>query len=184
MAAVDPIETVPHARLIQGFDFLYERLVDVVLEGQGTGVSGAVVEPAQSGLDAAVGPLVPNPDVVDARRPALARLCDRLAPIVPSGAPHGAPQAHGSFRQQLIELREALEDVYGQRLTLDGEQREPTGTRVEVSQEVGTVRGLAVGADIESGWADSDVKVIQKARVVEEQGTAIGARLGGNLRKD
>ena len=179
MAAVDPIETVPHARLIRGFGFLHARLVDV-LDVQGTGASGAVVEPDQSGLDAAIGPLVPNPVVVGARRPALVRLHERLAPIAASGA----PQSDAAFRQLLIELREALEDVYGQRLTFGGEQREPTGTREGVSQEIDTVRGLAVGADIESGWDDGDVKVNQKVRVIEKRGTAIGARLGGSLRKD
>lgn len=179
MAAVDSIETVPSARLILGFGFLYERLVDI-LDGQGTVVSEVVVEPEQSGLDTAVGPLVANPAVVRAHRPTMARLRERLAPFA-AGRPG---QADIEFRQRLVELRAALEKVYGQRLTFGGERREPTGTRVEVSQEADTVRGLAVGVDIESGWTDGDVKVIQNVRVVEERGTAIGARLGGDLRRD
>jgi len=179
MAAVDSINTVPSAQLILGFGFLHARLLEV-LDSQRRGVSGEVVEPDQSGLDAAVGPLVPNPFVVKARWSAMDRLRQWLAPIAASGA----PQADAAFRQRLVELREALEDVYGQRLTFGGEQREPTGTKVEVSQEIDTVWGLAVGADIASDWAGGDITATQKLGVVEKQATAIGARLGGDLRKD
>lgn len=178
MSTVDQIETVPQAHLIQGFAFLYERLVDV-LDGEGPGVSGAIVEPGQSGLDAAVGPLVPNPAVVKARRAAMTRLRTSLALIVAGEA----PQADVAFRQRLIELRETLEDVYGQRLTFSGEQRESTGTE-GVRQEIDTVRGLAVGADIASDWSGGEVKVTQKVVVVEEPGIAIGARLGGDHGRD
>jgi hypothetical protein len=175
-----PLQTVPHDQLLLGLGFLYERLVDV-LDSRGSSLAGVVVEPSKSGLDAAVGPLIPDPVAVQMRRPDMARLREQLTPIVAGGV----PQVDTAFQQRLGELRDALEDVYGQRLTFDGEQRETTGTKVAVRQEIDTVQGLVVGADIDSDWANDTndtVTVSQKARVVEKAGTAIGARLGGKRR--
>jgi hypothetical protein len=69
-------------------------------------------------------------------------------------------------------LRELLEEAYGQRLTLRGEQREPTGTRVQVRQRAEQVSGRMTGVQEVSGGAD--VSVDQQAGTIDQDGSVLG----------
>jgi hypothetical protein len=75
------------------------------------------------------------------------------------------------------DVRDLLEALYGQRLTLRGENREPSGTQVDVRQVLGTVRGRAVGVEADS-VRDATVHVDQSATSVEAGGSVTGATFG------
>ncbi|MFD6071868.1 hypothetical protein [Amycolatopsis lurida] len=75
--------------------------------------------------------------------------------------------------EQAGQVRAILEAAYGQRFTFRGEQREPTGTRVRVSQVLGQVSGTVVGADAEVG-PGGDVDVQQRVTAVEPGGSVTG----------
>lgn len=69
-------------------------------------------------------------------------------------------------------LRAILEALYGQRFTFRGEDRDPTGVRVNVHQVLGEVAGRAVAteADITAGH----LEVEQHVQTVKEGGAVIG----------
>jgi hypothetical protein len=79
--------------------------------------------------------------------------------------------------RQAGRLRELLEAAYGQRLTFKGEKREPTGTIVRVSMDLGTVEGTATGIEELSGTGDFSVD--QKAERVTGSITGIKKVQGG-----
>lgn len=74
---------------------------------------------------------------------------------------------------QAGQLRALLEAAYGQRFTFRGEQRDPTGTRVSVTQVIDDVSGDVVGmnADVAPG-ASADIH--QQAKVVQRGGSMTG----------
>ena len=118
----------------------------------------------------------PNSDtadltVVDREHQTLADLISALAPYVnhPSTIDLHDPGLAATAGQ----LRAVLEAVYGQRFTFRGEQREPTGTRVTVSQVLGTVYGTVTGvdADVESSAA---IDVKQRTNRVGEGSSVTG----------
>jgi hypothetical protein len=67
-------------------------------------------------------------------------------------------------------VRAILEAAYGQRFTFQGEDREPTGTKVSVSQVLGQVAGPVVGVDADAG-PSADVQVRQTATSVDHGGS-------------
>jgi hypothetical protein len=73
------------------------------------------------------------------------------------------------------KLRNALEEIYGQRITFKGENRPPTGALLEGRVIADRIQGKATGVDVEgptSGIVRGDVK----AKVIESGGEAIGVR--------
>jgi len=70
------------------------------------------------------------------------------------------------------ELRALLEAAYGQRLTFAGEQRERTGTRVDVRQVLGSVTGRVVG--VEGDLVGGAISVSQSADEVGPDGSITG----------
>lgn len=69
-------------------------------------------------------------------------------------------------------LRQLLEAAYGQRLTFKGENRQPTGTRVTVTQVLVDVDGKVTGIRTISG--DADAQVRQEAKRVGPGGEMTG----------
>jgi hypothetical protein len=88
-----------------------------------------------------------------------------------SGAAGGRRRRRGA-RARGRGLRALLEAAYGQRFTFRGEQREPTGTSVAVTQTLGNVAGRVVG--VQGDIAARAVAVRQDADEVTETGTVIG----------
>jgi hypothetical protein len=132
-------------------------------------------------------PVAPN-DVLDGPVAATVdgRLLDqenrRLIALTGALAPYAAGDAEidatdGDLMTALSEIRTLLEGLYGQRFTLRGEAREPSGTRVDVRQVLGTVRGGVVGVEAESA-VEASVTVEQSASSVEAGGTVTGVRFG------
>ncbi|WP_030786641.1 hypothetical protein [Streptomyces sp. NRRL S-920] len=70
-------------------------------------------------------------------------------------------------------LRSLLEAVYGQRFTFRGEDREPAGSQVSVSQALGVVEGQVLGAEAEVSKGGS-LRVGQQVDTVAEKGKLEG----------
>jgi hypothetical protein len=83
----------------------------------------------------------------------------------------------GELLAAVADVRALLEALYGQRLTLRGENRERSGTQVDVRQVLGTVRGSAVGVEADS-VQDATVHVDQSATAVEAGGSITGVKFG------
>lgn len=128
-------------------------------------------------------------DVLDGSLPTqvdgavLDQIGDRLPALAEPLARYvGADASVDPRDEQLLtavdRLRRSLEAVYGQRLTLDGEDRPPTGTRVDVEQLLDEVEGYVVGIQADQIDRDTHLNVDQKAKKVAPGGTLHGAVLG------
>jgi hypothetical protein len=114
--------------------------------------------------------------VLDQENAALIRLLGGLAPYAQGLADLDPDDTE--LAEQAGQLRALLEAAYGQRFTFRGEQRDPTGTRVSVTQVLGHVGGdvLGIEADVAPG-ADADIR--QQATTVEPGGSITGFK--GNI---
>ena len=101
---------------------------------------------------------------VAALRRELVDYVEGIAPVTP---------ADGVLLTTADTLRQCLERVYGFRLTFRGEEREPTGTRVEASLELGTVAGYAAAVRAER-ISGAEVVAKLKAEEVGPTGTVVG----------
>jgi hypothetical protein len=102
--------------------------------------------------------------VLDKHSKSLVQLIGALSPYALGQA--DIDLADEELGEQAGRLRALLEAAYGQRFTLRGEQRDPTGTRVSVSQVLGEVEGTVVGAHADVGPGgnldiDQDVKTVK-----------------------
>jgi hypothetical protein len=86
----------------------------------------------------------PDPDRVAARVADLEAALDALDPYVrPRGARPVDPK-DATVRADVGRVRDLLEDLYGQRLTLKGENREPTGTVLHAEVRVARTKDSQV----------------------------------------
>lgn len=137
-------------------------------------VPGPPLEPP---ADLLVGPIAPTepdlslmPDlerVLVTGRRGLADYVEGIEPV---------DVADASVWQQFDTLRQALELVYGQRLTLPGEQRPSGGPLVVGRVDVERLLGAATGADV-GDVTDGEVRGEVRAGTVEEGGSATGVRV-------
>lgn len=172
------------AVLTEGVRFLFDQASALIraarqrrAEAQEAVEPAAVVAvgvPANPVLD---GPVAATVDgaLLDKENRRLIALAGALAPYA-SGDAEIDP-ADGDLMVAVAEVRAVLEALYGQRITLRGEVREPSGTRVDVHQVLGTVRGSAVGVEADA-VQDATVRVEQSATTVEAGGSVTGVRLG------
>ena len=139
----------------EGIKFLYGQAGELIKTWRENRKSAEAKVPIKESpaLEGAPNSDTANLAVVDQEHRALADLSDALAPYVkdPSAIDLRDPDLAATVGQ----LRAVLEAVYGQRFTFHGEQREPTGTRVTVSQILGGADGTVTGveADLESSAA-------------------------------
>jgi hypothetical protein len=175
------------AALTEGIRFLYNQaaeLIKAARERRGKAKDAERVEVGRVPSEVLTGPL---PDTVDARvlsqtHLSLARLLKDLTPYATGGAeivpddPQLLRVAHG--------LRTLLQTVYGQRLTLTGEQREPTDTQVKVQQLLGEIEGEASALRVGAVGRGARVDIEQSATTVRPGGSVVGAqidRIGGEV---
>jgi hypothetical protein len=109
--------------------------------------------------------------VVDREHQALIQLLGALSPYAQGQADIDLDDHE--LADQAGRLRALLETAYAQRFTFHGEQREPTGSRVTVTQALGTVDGTVTGVEADAGEG-ADVSVEQKADSVGEDGSVTG----------
>lgn len=172
------------AVLTEGVRFLFDQASTLIraarqrrAEAKETAESAqVVVVPIQANdvLDGTVSPNVDGP-LLDRENRKLIALAGALAPYASGDAEIEAED--GDLLVTIAEVRAMLEALYGQRLTLRGEAREPSGTRVDVQQVLGSVRGRAVGVEADS-VQDATIRVDQSATSVEAGGSVTGLKLG------
>jgi hypothetical protein len=172
------------AVITEGVRFLFDQastLIRAARERRAQAKEAAAVDPvvvvpiSDNGL--LDGPVAPTVDgaLLDQENRRLIALTGALAPYASGDAE--IDTGDGDLLTAVVEIRALLEALYGQRLTLRGEDREPSGTHVDVRQALGTVRGTAVGVEADS-VRDATVHVDQSATSVEAGGSVTGVRLG------
>jgi hypothetical protein len=95
----------------------------------------------------------------------------RLAPYI-NGA-RRMETADAKFLALADQLRTMLEVVLEQTITFKGEQRAPSGTRIDASMKIGVVRGEATNVDLEGA---GDVRSDVDATTVEQGGKLTNVR--------
>jgi hypothetical protein len=148
--------------------FLFQRL-DRLLTTRGAEPEADIAVPA--GMVGTLQlPLQPAEDVLQARRGELELLQEALADYADGTVPV-RPSDHKLLRN-MARARSALEDIYRQHLTFEGEDRPASGPFVH--QTVKTVTGEATGMD--SDVIAGNSRVIQDVETVEAEGKLIGMR--------
>jgi len=155
------------------FTFLYQRLSAVLSRhraGQASEPEAAPETPAQLVGTLSL-PLVADPERLDARLATLEALALGMAHY--QRDPAHVTSSDQLLLQTLGRVREALEDVYGQRFTFEGEHRPPSGPLSEHHYD--SVAGEVVAMEAEEailGPATSRVR----AKSVEPGGRVVGMK--------
>lgn len=165
----DPVEiAVISSALPATLTFALQRLERLL------GSRGAEPEEDVAIPDSLVGalqlPLQPDEGRLQARRDELERLRDDLPVYARSDVP--AQTSDRELLRNLARLRGALEDVYGQYLTFEGEDRPASGPFVR--QKLTTVSGEATGMDADE--IAGDARVVQDVETVDPGGKLIGMK--------
>jgi hypothetical protein len=155
------------------FTFLYQRL-DVLLSRNRTGE--APQPEALPEVPAVVAgelelPLRSNEEQIHSRLAELRAYAHALARYRQN--PSLVTSEDSLLLQTLGDLREALEDIYGQRFTFEGEHRHPSGPFSE--QRHGTVAGEAIGMEATERISGSPSTKITTDRV-EAGGKVVGMK--------
>jgi hypothetical protein len=122
-------------------------------------------------LDGTPGEPMVEVSVLNREQVALIQLTDLFAPYVRGLADIDLNDQ--KLVREAGQLRSLLEAAYGQRFTFRGEGRQPTGSRVTVTQVMGEVAGSMVGAEADLG-AGVELSVDQRADRVRKEGSIIG----------
>lgn len=148
--------------------FVFQRLGSL-LDSRGAEPEEDVTAPA--GLVGALQlPLQPAQDILQTRRAELELLQEALADYADGTMP--ARSSDQRFLRNLARARGALEDIYGQHLTFEGEDRPASGPFVH--QKVTTLSGEATG--MHSGEITGNSRVIQDVETVDTGGKLIGMK--------
>ncbi|MFC8285982.1 hypothetical protein [Streptomyces cyaneofuscatus] len=169
----DPAEiAVISSVLPAALTFFFQRL-DRLLTSRGAEPEADVLIPA--GMVGTLQlPLEPSQDALQTRRGELELLQEALADYADGTTP--VSPATPRLLRNMARARTALEDIYGQHLTFEGEGRPESGPFVH--QTVQTVTGEATGMDSEVIGGNS--RVIQDVDTVEAGGKLIGMK-GGRI---
>jgi MoxR-like ATPase len=122
-------------------------------------------------LDAAPTRAVADAGVLDRQHKEMVQLVGALSPYALDQA--DIDLTDEELADQAGRLRALLEAAYGQRFTFRGEQRDPTGTRVTVSQVLGEVAGTVVGVEATVA-VGAEVEVDQQIDKVSSEGSVTG----------
>lgn len=123
-------------------------------------------------LDAAPTTTAVDPGVVEREQRELVRLVGALSPYAHGIA--GIDVTDAELGRDVQRLRQLLEAAYGQRLTFRGEDRAPTGSRIDVTQVVELVEGAVTGVDVGEVDGGADVTVDQRVGQVAAESTVTG----------
>ncbi|MDN3250578.1 MULTISPECIES: hypothetical protein [unclassified Streptomyces] len=155
------------ASLPAALTFVFQR-VERLLSSRGAEPEADIAVP-----DALTGtlqlPLQPDQALLDQRRQELELLRDALADYSHGNVPVPASPA---LLRNWARLRDALEDIYSQRLTFDGEDRPASGPFVHQKTDVLTGEATGMDADDITGNA----RVVQDVGRVERDAKMIGMK--------
>jgi MoxR-like ATPase len=177
----DPLTlTLLGAAATEGIKFLYSQASEVIAEWRrrrepavGAPATAEIRVPIVKTqvLDAAPADPVVDLAVLDRQEKSLVQLLGALSPYALGQA--DVDPADDELQKSAGRLRALLEAVYGQRFTFRGEQRDPTGSRITVSQVLGDVQGRVVGARATVG-PGGDTTVSQQARTIGSGAEVVG----------
>lgn len=166
---------------LEGIKFLYGQAAEVLkawrerraamAEEPAAGKTLEVPVKDSAVLDGKLDSAAVDTAVLAQEHASLTSLASKLSPYAQNLADLDLHDAE--LAEQAGQVRAILEAAYGQRFTFRGERREPTGTRVRVSQVLDHVSGVVVGAKAEVG-PGTNVEVDQRATVVEPGGSVTG----------
>jgi hypothetical protein len=145
---VDPLSVaaISGVALTEGIKFLYGQAGELLRRRrERTSADQPATPPPAGVLDRDPGPLVPDPAVLGGLAGKLQDLRDDLEPYV---LDHSRLESHQPL-PQVAALRDALEAIYGHRLTFMGEPRESSGTVITGTARIKIVEGLAAGVRID-----------------------------------
>jgi hypothetical protein len=164
--------------ITEGIKFVYGQASELIKRHRERKEKGAEpgtpipVEGAEV-LDGELKPLTPDYEVLE-------RLEQRVTDLAVELAKYkdGLVAPEPATAKTVQELRDALEAIYGQRLTFKGEDRpESTGTVISGELRARIVKGLAIATDVGSVRGDATVTGTADVDTVDEGGTAIGTRV-------
>jgi len=154
---------------LEGIKFLYGQAAEV-LKGWRERRHDVPIQ-ASEALDGVPEQRPLDAEVVAVEAKALGELAGGLAPYANGMLDIDLQDA--ALGERAGQVRAILEAIYGQRFTLRGEDRDPTGTRVRVDQVLGEVEGDVMGVEADSG-AGADIGVRQSAQTVKKDGSITG----------
>jgi hypothetical protein len=154
---------------LEGIKFLYGQAAEV-LKGWRERRRDVPIQ-ASEALDRVPEQRPPDVEVVAQQAKTLGELAGGLAPYANGMLDIDLHDA--ALGERAGQVRAILEAVYGQRFTFQGEDRDPTGTRVRVDQVLGEVEGNVIGVEADAG-AGADIGVRQSAQTVKKDGSMIG----------
>ena len=186
---VDPfsIAAVGGIALAEGIKFLYGqagKILDRRAERRAAAKAGQAAPPAEpiavgETPEAFTGTLAPM-EVDDAAAEEQARNLVELRRTIEDHEQGDAADADAI--RAALALRDALEDIVGQRITFEGEDRDPSGTPVATGRlKADVIKGRAAGLDIETmkgGRAEGSLEAKEIAEGADAAGTRI-KNLGG-----
>ena len=145
---VDPLSlaAIGGVALTEGIKFLYGQAGELLRRRRERASDNQPATAPPAGLlDRDPGSLVPDLTVLNQLAGELQGLRDELEPYILEHSRLDTQQP----LQQIASLRDALEAIYGRRLTFMGEPREPSGTVVTGTARLRIVEGLAAGVRID-----------------------------------
>ncbi|MET0423724.1 MAG: hypothetical protein ABW046_07620 [Actinoplanes sp.] len=164
----------------EGVKFLYGQATELLTEWRARRAApdGKVIEvplASSSALDRpAVAPSA-DPALVQASQKDLIALSAGLSPYALGHADIDLQDER--LAENTNALRLLLEGLYGVRLTFKGENRETTGTRLDIQQRLDAVHGSATGLEARKLSGGADASVRQEVREVGADGTVTGAKI-------
>jgi hypothetical protein len=163
----------------EGIKFLYAQAGELLKRWWDKGDAQRSMEPEPSGVtlpptafDGTLHDPVVHYDVLSKCADELDDAYGRLAPYVNGVKPIGT--ADQKFLVLAEQLRSLLEAVLEQTITFKGEQRPPSGTRVDAHMKLDVLRGEATNVDLEGS---GDVRSVVEAKTVEAGGKLTGVRV-------
>ncbi|WP_438488372.1 hypothetical protein [Streptomyces sp. S186] len=167
MTDFSALSAVIGAGLTPTMTFLYQRLERLLDRGDAPESDPEIPAELTGTLSF---PLQVNSDQLAARRQELERLRGELSVYHRGSAPIDLTDA--PLMQALGRLRCILEEIYGQRLTFVGEERQESGPFVH--QRAEHVAGQQTGMDADE--ITGAASVLQEIGTVEQGGVSIGMR--------
>lgn len=162
------------AALTQGINFLYGQAAELLKRRRDRLNAAAGADVDDSALD---GELAADVDehVIDDRRDQLRALTEQLRPYAIGERKVGEPP-DAALITKVEALRGILELAYRQRITFDGEEREPTGTVIDAEIVAGKVDGELAVVEVDRLQRGSRVKAVGDVGDVGPGGKVTGFR--------
>lgn len=158
----------------EGVKFLYGQATDLLKEWRARRSLDVPLAESDA-LDGPVPPTTVDPELLRTYHRELTTLSAGLSPYALDHADLDLDDPE--IAAAVDQLRRLLETLYGVRLTFRGEQRERTGTTIDVQQKLETVHGSATGLAAKSLADGAEATIRQEVGEVGTGGDVTGARI-------